>query len=277
MTTFLYAVLLLAATGLIAAVVLYFIAMKFKVEEDPRIDLVAERLPGANCGACGKAGCRDLAKALVESDGQTELHCPVCSNEEWAAVAELMGMHADTCEVKIPVVRCQGGHLNSIRQTTYEGLESCAFAHSLHAGENGCSYGCLGLGDCTRACAFNCLTMDPKTGLASVNEAICTACGNCAKACPRGIIELRYKHAQEGRIYVGCHTEDKGALAMKHCLSACIGCGKCAKSCPVGAIKVENNLAYIDFTRCTHCGSCVAVCPRKSIVATHPAIPASSN
>ena len=156
-------------------------------------------------------------------------------------------------------------------------MESCAFAHSLHAGENGCSYGCLGLGDCTRACAFNCLTMDPKTGLASVNEAICTACGNCAKACPRGIIELRYKHAQEGRIYVGCHTEDKGALAMKHCLSACIGCGKCAKSCPVGAIKVENNLAYIDFTRCTHCGTCVEVCPRKSIVSTHPAVSAPSN
>lgn len=270
MTTLLYAVLLLAATGLIAAVVLYVIAMKFKVEEDPRIDLVLERLPGANCGACGKAGCRDMAKALVEGN---DLVCPVCSNEEWASVAELLGLHADTCEIKIPVVRCQGGHLNSLRKITYEGFESCAYAHSLHAGENGCGYGCLGLGDCTRACAFNCLSINPQTGLPEVNEAICTACGACAKACPRGIIELRYKHAHEGRIYVGCHTEDKGPLAMKHCLTACIGCGKCAKVCPAGAIKVENNLAYIDFTLCTHCGACVEACPKHAIVSTRPSEP----
>lgn len=268
MTTLLYAVSLLAVIGLIAAVVLYFIATKFKVEEDPRIDLVNEHLPGANCGACGKAGCRDMAKALVETLGESELRCPVCSNEEWAAVAELLGLHADTCEIKIPVVRCQGGHLNSIRKTVYEGYESCAYANSLHAGENSCRYGCLGLGDCTRACAFNCLSMNPETRLPEVNETICTACGTCVQACPRGVIELRYKHAHEGRIYVACHTQDKGAVAVKHCKSACIGCGKCVKVCPVGAIKVEQNLAYIDFTLCTHCGACVAACPMHAIVST---------
>ena len=272
MQTLLYAVLLLAATGLVAAVVLYFIAMKFKVDEDPRIDLVAEKLPGANCGACGKAGCRDLAKALVEG-GDPNLICPVCSNEEWAGVADMLGLHADTCEVRIPVVRCQGGFLYGIHKSTYEGYDSCAYANTLHAGENGCKYGCLGLGDCTRSCPFQCLTMDPVTRLPQVNEAICTSCGTCVKACPRSIIELRYKNAVEGRIYVGCRTQDKGAVAMKHCKSACIGCGKCVKGCPVGAITLENNIAYIDFTKCIHCGACVKACPMHAIVNTHPIDP----
>ena len=51
----------LGVTGLVAAVLLYFVAQKFKVEEDPRIDEVQEALPGANCGGCGFAGCRALA------------------------------------------------------------------------------------------------------------------------------------------------------------------------------------------------------------------------
>ena len=38
---------------------------KLYVWEDPRIDLVEEMLPHANCGACGVPGCRPFAEALV--------------------------------------------------------------------------------------------------------------------------------------------------------------------------------------------------------------------
>jgi len=40
----------LVGIGLLAAVLLYFVSQKFKVEEDPRVDEVEATLPGANCG-----------------------------------------------------------------------------------------------------------------------------------------------------------------------------------------------------------------------------------
>lgn len=64
----LFTVLTLCIVGVLAAVVLYFVAQKFKVYEDPRIDAVESMLPGANCGGCGYPGCRGLADALVGSD-----------------------------------------------------------------------------------------------------------------------------------------------------------------------------------------------------------------
>jgi len=68
---------LLGATGLVAAVLLYFVSQAFKVEEDPRIDLVQAVLPGANCGGCGFAGCRNFAEACVKAGSTEGLSCPV--------------------------------------------------------------------------------------------------------------------------------------------------------------------------------------------------------
>jgi Na+-translocating ferredoxin:NAD+ oxidoreductase RNF subunit RnfB len=62
---------------LVAAVLLYFVSQAFKVEEDPRIDLVQAVLPGANCGGCGFAGCRNFAEACVKAGSTEGLSCPV--------------------------------------------------------------------------------------------------------------------------------------------------------------------------------------------------------
>ena len=67
-------ILTLCVIGVIAAVVLYFVAQKFKVHEDPRIDAVEGMLPGANCGGCGYPGCRGLADALVKNDDISSLY-----------------------------------------------------------------------------------------------------------------------------------------------------------------------------------------------------------
>ena len=67
----------LGVTGLVAAVLLYVVSLIFKVEEDPRIDLVVAALPGANCGGCGFAGCRNFAEACVKAGGIDGLSCPV--------------------------------------------------------------------------------------------------------------------------------------------------------------------------------------------------------
>ena len=67
----------LGVTALLAACLLYVVSLFFKVEEDPRIDLVTAVLPGANCGGCGFAGCRNFAEACVKAGKTDGLSCPV--------------------------------------------------------------------------------------------------------------------------------------------------------------------------------------------------------
>ena len=100
--------IVLGVTGLAAAVLLYLIAQKFKVEEDPRIDEVQEVLPGANCGGCGFAGCRALAEACVKADSLDGLFCPVGGAPTMTKVGEILGMAAPVTEPKVAVVRCNG-------------------------------------------------------------------------------------------------------------------------------------------------------------------------
>ncbi|MEG2121636.1 MAG: 4Fe-4S binding protein, partial [Rikenellaceae bacterium] len=142
-------------------------------------------------------------------------------------------------------------------------------AAALYGGETGCSYGCLGMGDCVEACLFGALTIDPKTGLPVVDQDKCTACGACVAACPKQIIELRKKGVKDRRVFVSCVNKAKGAVAKKSCDAACIGCGKCVKVCPFEAIELKNNLAYIDYNKCKLCRKCVDECPTGAIWAVN--------
>ena len=263
-----FAVVSLSAIGAVAAIVLYFVAQRFKVVEDPNIGLVEEALPAANCGGCGYPGCRNFAEALVGQamkDGNLEgLNCPVGGADVMKTVAAILNLEADEVDPLIAVVRCNGSRANAPAKVNYDGPATCAFAHNLYSGESGCPYGCLGLGDCVASCKFDAIHMDPETGLPVVNDK-CIACGACVKACPRGIIELRAKGKKDKRIYVCCINEEKGGPARKNCSVACIGCGKCVQVCPFEAITLENNLAYIDFEKCKLCRKCVPVCPTDAI------------
>ena len=264
----LYAVLSLAAIGVASAIVLYFIATKFKVIEDPRIDEVEEALPSANCGGCGFAGCRAFAEATVKQGNEKHnlegLNCPVGGNEVMAQVATILGLEVEEKDPMIAVVRCNGGNINSPGKVSFEGATSCSFAHSLFTGEGGCPFGCLGLGDCVAACEFDAIHMNPERGLPEVNNK-CVACGACVEACPRDIIELRPKGRKEKRIFVSCINKEKGAVARKNCTVACIGCSACFKVCEFDAITMKDNLAYIDPFKCKLCRKCVEVCPTNAI------------
>lgn len=261
----LIAVIVLGALGILFAVVLYIVAQKFKVVEDPLIDEVAEVLPGANCGGCGKAGCRAFAEACVSQGNMEGLRCAPGGDAVAARVAELLGCAVVQGEPQVAVVRCHPANCGDKRRSNYDGLQSCAFQHTVYTGESGCPFGCLGCGDCVAACQFDAIHMDPATGTPVVDADKCTACGACAKACPRRVIELRNKGKKERRVYVSCVNKEKGAVAMKSCANACIGCGKCEKVCPVGAITVADNLSYIDYTKCIACRKCVVECPTKAI------------
>lgn len=259
-----YAVVSLGAMGVVAAIILFFVAQKFKVFEDPRIDEVEEVLPSANCGGCGYAGCRAFAESMVKAGNMEGFNCPVGGAEVMQQVAAILGLVADVTEPKIAVIRCNGSYKNSPKKVEYDGISSCASASVLYTGDGGCSFGCLGLGDCVAACDFDAIHMNPETGLPEVNNK-CVACGACVIACPRDIIELRNVGKKERRIFVSCVNEEKGAPAKKNCSVACIACSKCFNVCPFEAIEMKNNRAYIDFEKCKLCRKCVEVCPTDAI------------
>lgn len=262
----LYSILTLCVLGVVAAIGLYFVAQRFVVQEDPQIDEVEEMLPGANCGGCGFPGCRGLAEALVKRDDISALNCPVGGNEAMQEIASFLGKAVPEMEPQIAEVRCNGSCDVRPAVNIYDGASSCVVAASLYSGDTGCSFGCLGEGDCVVACGFYAIRMNPETNLPEVDEAKCTACGACVRACPKNIIELRKKGPENRRVYVSCMNKDKGGVARRACEVACIGCGRCKKVCEYEAIVLKENLAYIDSYKCTLCRKCLDVCPTNAIV-----------
>ena len=155
MSTILITIISLCAIGIVSAVILYFVAQKFKVEEDPRIDIVEGLLPGANCGGCGYPGCRGLAEASVKSETMEGIFCPVGGTETMSKIATALGREIKAEAPKIAVIRCNGTCENRPRTNVYDGARSCAIEHALYVGDTACAYGCLGCGDCVIACTFD--------------------------------------------------------------------------------------------------------------------------
>ena len=263
--TIVFTILILTLVGMSLSLVLYWVANRFKVEEDVRIDEVEKALPGANCGGCGCAGCRAFAEATVKASDLDNLFCPVGGNEVMQNVAKILGREVKAQAKQIAVVRCSGSCEHRPRTNLYDGVQTCRSKAALYSGDTGCSYGCVGCGDCVAACEFDAIHMNPVTELPEVDEEKCTACGGCVKACPKFLIELRNKGPKGMRIFVSCVNEDKGGVAKKSCAVACIGCSKCLTVCEFDAITVKNNLSYIDYLKCRLCRKCVSVCPTHAI------------
>ena len=236
--TILSTILVLVVIALISAVLLFITSKKFEVKEDPRIGEVAEVLPQANCGGCGHPGCAGFAKACCEASSLEGLWCPVGGEPVMTKVAAILGQSVAKSDPLVAVVRCNGTCEARPRVNTYIGAKSCKIESTLYSGETGCSYGCLGNGDCVAVCDFDAIHMNPETGLPEVDEDKCTACGSCVKACPKMIIELRKKGPKGRRLYVSCVNKDKGGVARKACANACIGCSKCFKVCQFEAITI---------------------------------------
>ncbi|MDR1582386.1 MAG: Fe-S cluster domain-containing protein [Prevotellaceae bacterium] len=265
METIIFTVLVLSSLGVLLAVILYLVAQKFKVFEDPRIGEVTEILPGANCGGCGYAGCRAFAEALVKNEDISALLCPVGGNNVMNKAAEHLGKIATDKDPLIAVVRCAGSCEVRPRTNLFEGAKSCAVMSTTCSSDTGCGFGCLGQGDCVVSCNFDAIHINPETLLPEVDEEKCTACGSCVKVCPKLIIELRKKGPKNRRIFVSCVNKDKGGVARKSCGAACIGCIKCQKVCTFDAVTIVSNLAYINNEKCRLCRKCVTECPTNAI------------
>ena len=264
-STIIWTIAVVTVLGALLALILFFIAKKFMVREDPRIDQVEKAMPGANCGGCGFAGCRAFAESAVKAPNLDSHYCPVGGNDTMAKVAAILGIEVKAQAPRVAVLRCNGTCSARPVVNDYDGAATCKVKASLYPGDTACAFGCLGCGDCVQACSFGALSMDPATGLPVVDETKCTACGSCAKACPKGLFELRPKGPRGMREFVSCVNRDKGPVAKKACANACIGCGICVKTCTHDAITLDANIAYIDPAKCKLCRECEAMCPTGAI------------
>ena len=248
----------LSAVGLIAALLLALASHFLFVPENETVKKVRECLPGINCGACGYNGCDDYAKAIAEGE-KTNL-CVPGADAVSKDISNVLGVEFQDVIEQAAFVRCNGNSNDTKRVTQYYGIPTCKAASMIYGGPNDCKYGCLGCGDCAKVCPVNAICI--VDSIAHINRNICIGCGLCAKICPKGIIELS---PQVAKVAVMCSSCDKGAVARKKCKNACIGCKKCELNCPHKAITVKDNLATIDYEKCTSCGICVENCPTKCI------------
>ncbi len=235
------------------------------VYEDPRIDIVEELLPHANCGACGHPGCRPFAEGLVKGSTDPGL-CTVNSREMTLTIANYLGVEVGKHEKRVARLACAGGrHVARIR-ASYRGLQSCRAAAVVSGGHKGCTWGCLGFGDCAAVCDFEAISMDSNS-LPVVDEEKCTACGDCVEVCPKQLFSI---HPVSHQLWVACKNQDQEEEAEADCEVTCTACGRCVADAPEGLITLRQNLAVIDYAK-NALASRVAIerCPTGAIVWLH--------
>lgn len=256
MLNILFPFIILGVLGVLFGCLLGYASKKFAVEKDPLYVQVRSALPGANCGACGFAGCDAYAKAVAEGTADPN-RCSVGGQTAADAISSYMGVEAGTVERKIARVSCKGTCETAPDKAEYYGIKDCQEASLVAGGgAKACRYGCLGLGSCVNACQYGGITI--KEGIAVVNPDQCAGCGACVKACPRQLIQLV---PEKDFIHLNCANPERGKEVKQVCSTGCIGCGLCAKACPQLAISMVNNLPQINREICLGCDTCIEKCP----------------
>ncbi|KAA3611207.1 MAG: RnfABCDGE type electron transport complex subunit B [Calditrichaeota bacterium] len=254
----------LAALGgltLILAAMLIIANKKLHVEEDPRIDIVEDLLPHANCGACGFPGCRPFAESVVLGESLPG-KCTVSSEEGRIDIANFLGVDVGSEEKQVARLACAGGVNVARNRANYTGLQTCQGASLVSGGGKDCFWGCLGIGDCEVVCDFDAITMNPFS-LPVVNEDKCTACGDCVEVCPKDLFSIQ---PVSNRLWVACKNLDEGDDILEACQVGCTACARCAMDAPGDLITMKNNLPVVDYNQNHKTQVPIQRCPTGAIV-----------
>ena len=256
----LFPVISIGGLAVVFGALLGFSTKKFAVEVDPNVEKIKNVLPGTNCGGCGFAGCAMFAEAIAKEEA-TYNGCPPGGAGTAIKIAETMGVNPTVSARKVAFIKCNGKEESVKRNYIYDGPKSCVAASQLATGGNKtCAYSCIGLESCKNACLFDAIKIIDS--IAEVDTKKCTACGKCVSACPKNLIEIV---PDKSRVRVLCNSRDIGRQVRRNCRAGCIGCAICQKVCTQGAITVKDNIAHVDYDKCTMCMACVDKCPTKSI------------
>jgi Na+-translocating ferredoxin:NAD+ oxidoreductase RNF subunit RnfB len=257
---FLFPVFCVGGLALVFGIILGLSAKKFAVESDPKVDRIINVLPGANCGGCGYPGCAVFAERVAAGEANYR-GCPPGGSSAANEIAKQMGIDATPVSRKVAFIKCNGSNDNIKRNYVYDGPKSCVSASMLATGGNKtCTYSCIGLASCKNACLFNAIKM--VDSIAVVIKEKCSACGKCVTVCPKKLIEIV---PEKSAVRVLCNSRDKAKAVREGCRAGCFGCSLCQKVCKEGAITVVDNIAHIDYEKCTQCMECVNKCPSKAI------------
>jgi RnfABCDGE-type electron transport complex B subunit len=238
------AILFMGILGLLLSSMLVFANKKLWVFEDPRIDELESMLPATNCGACGNAGCRPFAEALIAGE-VNPVQCTVSSPEAIEEIADYLGVDSGDAVKRVARLACAGGNHVARMRAQYKGLETCRAAAVVSGGPKSCTWGCIGLADCAEVCDFDAITMN-HYGLPVVDSELCTACGDCVDICPKDLFSI---HEASHRLWVACKNLEHGDSAENDCEVACTACERCVKDSPEGLIIIRDNLAVIDYNK----------------------------
>jgi Na+-translocating ferredoxin:NAD+ oxidoreductase RNF subunit RnfB len=249
------------ALAFVIGVVLGFFKDFFKVPGEPMVASIMEILPGANCGVCGYPGCENFAIEVVAGKAKANA-CTVGGSALPGKIAAITGIDGGEVVETVVVLACQGSSIHTPLKGTYTGIPTCRGA-KVAGGTKLCMWGCLGFGDCIKACMFGAIAVS-ENDLPIVDYSKCTGCNLCVAECPLSLFKIVRKD-QKGSFTLCASTNPVKQIVVKSCRISCFKCGLCIKSCPQNCLSMENNIPIADWSKCTSCGTCAAKCPSKAI------------